>query len=301
MADNRPRRISFPEIRSIIQQLGGSKEPLPFVRHGIGILHPANTLLTRILKEGTPYIIEETRLGIVRRGRGRVTINMIDHTVCANTLIFLGRGTIVQPQQMSPDIEICALMVSEERIVASGRDGGGAATPIALPSYLVVEATEEETTHADAFFALIASLLHATPCPDSTLNTLMQALTHYYIYLARQRERGTAAVATHGRVLFNRFITLLNQHCKEQHTLAFYADRLCVTPRYLGVVVKMSSGVTAKEWIDRAVTTSAKVLLRHSNKQVQQIADDLHFPNTSFFCKFFRRMTGLSPQAYRDS
>ncbi|MCD8296593.1 MAG: helix-turn-helix domain-containing protein, partial [Prevotella sp.] len=89
--------------------------------------------------------------------------------------------------------------------------------------------------------------------------------------------------------------------CKKEHSIGFYADKMCVTPRYLGVAVKNTSGVTAKEWIDRAVVTTAKVMLRHSNKQVTQISDELDFPNPSFFCKFFKRMTGITPQEYRAS
>ena len=81
--------------------------------------------------------------------------------------------------------------------------------------------------------------------------------------------------------------------------LAFYAEKLCITSRYLGTVILNESGVGAKEWIDRAVISTAKVLLRHSDKQTTQIADELNFPNASFFCKYFKRLTRLTPQQYR--
>ena len=56
---------------------------------------------------------------------------------------------------------------------------------------------------------------------------------------------------------------------------------------------------TVMEWINQSVILEAKVLLKHSNLLVYQISDELHFPNPSFFCKFFKRMTGMTPQEYQ--
>ena len=81
---------------------------------------------------------------------------------------------------------------------------------------------------------------------------------------------------SHSAELFKRFIMLVNEHCRGEHQLSFYADRLCLTQRHLGVVVKQVSGVTAKEWIDRALIAEAKVMLQHTDKTVVQIADALN-------------------------
>lgn len=64
-------------------------------------------------------------------------------------------------------------------------------------------------------------------------------------------------------------------------------------------MVQASSGVSAKEWIDRAIVAKAKVMLLHSDKQVAQIADELQFANASFFCKYFKRMVHMTPVQYR--
>lgn len=99
--------------------------------------------------------------------------------------------------------------------------------------------------------------------------------------------------------LFDTFIRLVNSHGKHERKLSFYADKMCITPRYLGISVKQASGITAKEWIDRAVMTHAKVMLKYSNKLVAEIAYELNFPSVSFFCKYFKLATGLTPQEYR--
>lgn len=54
------------------------------------------------------------------------------------------------------------------------------------------------------------------------------------------------------------------------------------------------------DWVNEAVVQEAKLMLRHTDKLVYQIADELNFPNASFFCKYFRRMTGITPNDYRQ-
>lgn len=72
------------------------------------------------------------------------------------------------------------------------------------------------------------------------------------------------------------------------------------TARYLGTIVKDINGETAKTWIDRALVSKAKVMLRHTDKQVSEVADALGFPTSSFFCRFFREHAGYTPQEYRN-
>lgn len=94
---------------------------------------------------------------------------------------------------------------------------------------------------------------------------------------------------------------LVNLYGKREHQLGFYAGKLCITSRYLDTLIQSPSGVKAKDWIDRAIISSVKVMLRHSEKQTSQITDELNFPNASFFCKYFKHITGLTPQQYRGN
>ena len=101
--------------------------------------------------------------------------------------------------------------------------------------------------------------------------------------------------------VFNQFIQLVNQYASQERNVSFYADKLCLTPRYLNSLIWQASNRTVMDWINEAVIIEAKVLLEYSNKLIYQIADELNFPNTSFFCKFFKRMTGMTPLAYQKS
>lgn len=96
-----------------------------------------------------------------------------------------------------------------------------------------------------------------------------------------------------------RFRHLLNQHYREQHEVSFYASQLCVTPDYLSKVMREYSGRSAVKWINQALITEAKILLRKPEMTIGDIGDALHFSDQSAFGKFFKKHTGISPINYR--
>ncbi len=81
--------------------------------------------------------------------------------------------------------------------------------------------------------------------------------------------------------------------------MSFYADKLFVTSKHLSAVLKEISDKTAGEWIDQRVILEAKLLLRSTGLNIQEISAKLNFANQSFFGKYFKHLTGMSPRDYR--
>lgn len=99
--------------------------------------------------------------------------------------------------------------------------------------------------------------------------------------------------------LFKSFILLIQQHCRTQREVSFYAKELFITPRYLSGLVHQVTGKKAKAIIDHHALLEIKLLLRSTNLSLQEIAHQLAFPDQSFFGRYFKRHTGLSPHQYR--
>lgn len=99
--------------------------------------------------------------------------------------------------------------------------------------------------------------------------------------------------------IFQSFIISLQKNYKRQREVAFYADQLCLTPRYFSSVVKDKSGQSALHWIINMVISNAKQRLAHSDASIKEIATELNFPTQSFFGKYFKQYTSLSPSQYR--
>ena len=115
---------------------------------------------------------------------------------------------------------------------------------------------------------------------------------------AKKAPRGQSARA---RMIFEQFIKLVTEHHSSQRNMAFYAEHLCLTPKYLSKLVKQVSGRSAPDWIDSFVILEAKNMLKYSDATIKEIVYQLHFPNQSVFYKFFKSHTGLTPSEYRNS
>ncbi len=112
-------------------------------------------------------------------------------------------------------------------------------------------------------------------------------------------EHGKTATSTRSEVYFRRFIKELSEHYLERQSVAFYADRLCISPRYLTTIVRRVSGSSVTDWLNRYMMMEAKYLLKYSEMSIQEIAYKLNFPNQSFFGKYFKQHAGIAPSLYR--
>lgn len=101
--------------------------------------------------------------------------------------------------------------------------------------------------------------------------------------------------------LFNRFMEHLELRYKVSRDVDYYASLQHITSKYLNMVVQRVTRQTAKSIIDQYVVMHLKLLLRTSTASIKQVAWDFNFSDESFFCRYFKRHTGVSPQAYRKA
>jgi AraC-like DNA-binding protein len=100
---------------------------------------------------------------------------------------------------------------------------------------------------------------------------------------------------------FYAFLSLLDRHIKTERTVAFYAGKLFITSRYLGKITSENTlGESPKQLIDKRLVLEIKILLQRAELSIQQIADDLNFPDQSYLSRYFSHHTGISPSGYRN-
>lgn len=134
---------------------------------------------------------------------------------------------------------------------------------------------------------------------ETTAKALMQALVSKVCNLYTHGVSEGKPLNNRQEEIFAAFLQELGLYYRRHHDLSFYAERLCITPKYLSAVVKEVSGISALKWIEYCVIEEARMLLQTSSLNVQQIANLLNFPSQSFFGKYVKKHTGYSPQALR--
>ncbi|WP_062180135.1 helix-turn-helix domain-containing protein [Dysgonomonas macrotermitis] len=101
--------------------------------------------------------------------------------------------------------------------------------------------------------------------------------------------------------IYRHFCKLLIEYIKKERTVQFYADKICICPKYLSQLIKQISGKPIMEWINGSTIIIIKSMLKTSPMSISQIADELNFPNPSFFGYYFKKHTGMTPLRYRES
>ena len=132
-------------------------------------------------------------------------------------------------------------------------------------------------------------------------NCLQNFLMDIYDKTKAQFLHRNASNTTRQEELLEKFIALTFQHSGTRRDVQFYADQMCITTRYLSSVVQNLTGHSPKELIDVRCIQEIKMLLRTTDKTMQEIALQLDFPDQSFFSRYFKKNTGMTPQEYRNN
>ena len=102
------------------------------------------------------------------------------------------------------------------------------------------------------------------------------------------------------RELFNRFMMLLERDYKISRDVNYYAEQMNISSKYLTNIVNQVTGHTPKTIIDQYVILQLKLHLKRSTQSIKEMAWEFHFADVSFFCRYFKKHTGLTPQQIRS-
>lgn len=247
-----------------------------------------------------PIRLREMRVIIIKRGWAEPVINLLPCRCEAGDLIFVSSNSTAQIIRTSADLTIEGFSITDELFRLSFASN----IPKAFNGHVRDFCLHTEPQERRFLSGLIRLLYRATLGANhetQVLRNLSAAFFWYVNNMWEKRQQDETRVQTHDARLLTDFISLVNEHVRRRPPISFYASKLCLSPRYLSTLIKEVSGKSAKQWTDEALLTAIRVDLIHTDKSMKQIADELNFPNTSFFCKYFKRMTGLTPLAYRNS
>ncbi len=235
-------------------------------------------------------------------GDVKLTINMEEYNIRGGgNMITIVPGHILSVGAISEDFDMTAMIMSRKFIESlMVYLNGTIPFRIDMHRQIVRHCSEQELKVEDTF---IKAVRHALALKDNPYR--LQLIQHvmmaifYSTDVPSSLSQNGEMVRSNADVLSKKFIELLEDNFRKERQLQFYADALCITPRYLSRVVKECTGQSAADWIERYVVLEARALLKSTTMTVQQISDFLSFPSQTFFGKYFKRRVGMSPKEYR--
>ena len=229
------------------------------------------------------------------------SINLKPYRLLKNDFLIAVPGQIVQFASVSNDFSGRHILMSAGFLENLELNMNEAISVfLHLKESQITHLDTEEMEHLLDYYSILRKAVKRVQSPHRI--EIVRALTQAIFYGLNdfeQLKRNAGAAKTGKEILFDSFYKLILQHYKTSREVGFYAEKLCLTPKYLSTVIKEVTGKSAFEWINNYVVLEARSMLKSTGMTIQQISNELNFPNQSFFGKYFKRMTGTPPKNYR--
>ena len=253
---------------------------------------------------GFPLRIDALVFCVCTKGSVGVTINLTEWNITLNTYVISLPENIIGLNSISDDFEGYVIFFSMDYLRKISIDLKDVlpyyAYVLSHPCFNVAPLNVKKVT---LFYDLIYSSLkdEASTRKKDIIKGLVTSIIFKISEDLDEFRLKTISVKTKSKeYYFIKFMDLLLQNFREHHNVEFYSDKMALTPKYLSSLMKEISGVSASRWINDSIVVEAKTLLKSSGMNIKQIADYLYFPNPSFFSKYFKQHTGLTPREYRS-
>ena len=274
-----------------------------------GVLMTESTAADRAsLLFDEPLRIDALALVLCTKGRGRITCSLQSYDVEEGMLLLIPPKSILTTETGEADAESRVLLLDPRYLSDCNLNIKKLTSSIMrIMQNPCVRLTQSEFEQYRGLWQLLRGRIDdraETEFRDDIVRSLVEAITYFVfeLFLLHIEERQplrTNGVSVRLDEYFHRFLHELSQHYLERRSVAFYADRLCISSRYLTTIVRRVSGLSVSEWMNRYLMMEAKYLLKYSEMSIQEIAYKLSFPNQSFFGKFFKQHAGTAPSAFR--
>ena len=296
-----PNLMDYSRMREILSPHFAHMSESSFINKELGMIYGSpNAFMLVKHHSQPPFVIDDYRMGIYVRGEVRTSINLVERNLTPGTLVFLGPGTIINPIHFGENLELYGIGLFADFPMPFAKEKMPSAFNGQVRDF-EIKVDESDIITARHFIDTIWHLVHQPDYNRQTLSSIVAAMMYHYDGLYRKHIDLLKASQSREQTIFDRFIYLVNQHATREHQIGFYADKMCLNEHYLGTVIRQASGITAKEWIDRALIEHIKIELKYSDKPIVQISEEMNFPNPSFFSKYFKRLTNQTPLEYKLS
>ena len=249
------------------------------------------------------FLVEHVGIIVCHRGNFTIVAGGDTFKVEHGRTIFLNRGEYFHVVDSSADCLYSLLFyrIDTIRDILGNTVMGMKFWDVINPSSCQI-VTNDKTADIGNYISLFAYL----PDDDNDVfiekerMLLMLSLTYRLCSVFSKMIGSNHSISERQTDIYIRLIELVGKYYDRHRSVAFYADKLCLSPKYLSSIVKSISGLTVQQHVFKAIVRRSILLMNNTDMSIKQISDSFHFPNPSSFGTFFKKHTGMSPRTFRQ-
>lgn len=242
---------------------------------------------------------------ICTSGTAEISINLQKHKISAGMVACIAPNSFFMfCDNESEDFE-CACIALDSKIMPVNFDvKSGIETALIIKDHPILTPSLKEFSEMLSAYKSIKKTLFRTNFPfrEEVAKAYVEIIRWNIMASIMEIKEMTPEPKTSSRKeeLFMRFLAAVQQYYTKERNVTFYADKLCISPKYLSSVVHEVSGKYATQWITDYVILECKAMLKTEGDSVKNVCNRLNFPNQSFFAKYFKQHTGMTPREYKS-
>lgn len=294
-------QVGFNLVREVFKEYSLEEEFMIF-----------DNLMEKINPEGKaesiqydfPIKLDITIIALCTHGLGRVSIGLNEIRLEKNRFAVILPGQIFQVTEITPDFKGLFIVLKNSFFNAQNHFIEVMTLQKILLQQHYLELPESSIPEFITIYNLIKEKIQEKE--NHYRSQIIQNYCSILFYDAcnifiQQDAQMAGKEKTNKEKVFEIFIKEVEAHYRKEHAISYYADKLCLTPKYLSSVIYEVSGKSATNWIKDYLVLEARALLKLGDKTIQQVSDTLNFANQSHFGRFFKHHTGMSPKEYQRS
>lgn len=255
------------------------------------------------LPENSTYYTEHVLVIICTAGKMQVEYDGKCITIQEGDLFLGVPSSVLSDYMISPKFDCKLLAIKPSELMASGElHTQVISSAFYVKTHPVVHLTETDSQDVFAYYNLICSRIRQAEhrYKNGEVRSLINA---FLLRMVGIIDSGTEVKETEssvrGEQLVEKFVWMVNEDCGRNRLVEYYADRLNITSKYLSTLVRNILGRTPTDVIKVVTMKEIERRLRYTDDSIKQISQAMNFPNTSFFGKYFKQHSGMTPNSYR--
>lgn len=238
---------------------------------------------------------------IVFKGSVRFSVNFREFVATENSCLIITAGTIVENVVYDKDCRVIFISFSQSELYGPNATSHHNVHRLYALQVVLVRLLPQHLEMMRTTYQMLRTVLSDSSFAynrDATAFSCLALITNI-IMQASERQPELATKTTRRDEIVARFLQTVADNYRNHRELSFYANQLCLSLKYMSHIIYEQTGRHPSQWIKDYVILDAKSMLRSGRYTVQQVADELNFPNQSFFGKYFKEAVGVSPKKWK--